>query len=46
MDVSKFDTKKKMEEEKNRRKMEIDQLKKIGGDQVMMAEGIRKENQI
>lgn len=46
MDVSKFDNKKKMKDEKNKRKMEIDQLKKIGGDQNINTEGTRLKNKI
>ena len=41
MDISKFESKKKLLDEKNRRKLEIEALKKDGGDQVMLAEAAR-----
>ena len=50
MDVSKFDSKNKIQDEKAKRKQEIDQLKKIGMDaemkEEMNAEAVRGSNKI
>lgn len=46
MDVSKFDSKKKMQDEKNKRKQEIEELMKIGADLDMVAEATRQPNKI
>lgn len=41
MDVSKFESRKKNKEEREKRKLEIAEMKKTGGDQIMKSEVTR-----